>query len=45
MSFEKLVSGAGTSIRTRLDPCFLDDNFHSLSVGLGNTEFPEFIFD
>ena len=39
MSFEKLIPGAGTSFRTRLDPCFLDDIFHSLTADPGNAEF------
>ena len=45
MSFEKLVPGAGTSLRTRLDPCFLNDIFHRLTTDPGNAEFPEFTQD
>tara|TARA_R110001592_G_scaffold123916_3_gene332337 strand:- start:751 stop:1614 length:864 start_codon:yes stop_codon:yes gene_type:complete len=37
--------GAGTSFRTRLDSCFLDDIFHSLTADPGNTEFPKFTQD
>ncbi len=45
MSFEKLVSGAGTSFRTRLDPCFLDDVLHILTADSGDAEFPKFTKD
>ncbi|MCH9655062.1 MAG: hypothetical protein K0U86_05130 [Planctomycetes bacterium] len=45
MSFEKLVLGAGTSFRTRLDPCFLDDIFHRLTADPEDAKFPKFTQD
>ncbi|KAA0133699.1 hypothetical protein FYZ48_23080 [Gimesia chilikensis] len=42
MTFAKLVPGAGTSFRTRLDPCFLDEIFRRLKTDPGNTEFLKF---
>ncbi|WP_197996215.1 hypothetical protein [Gimesia panareensis] len=45
MSFEKLVPGAGTSLRPGPDIFFLEDIFHSLTADLGDAEFPKFTQD